>query len=404
MMGDDFGASTSSAAADELHRGICLAAVGEPAAVLTMYDALSVWTDGCSGYDVLCEIGSFSVDGVSGAYVDGASQKRYLRLPISRCPGWDLNTANEDAVLRNRLSSLPSPGLLHWVIFNKDKVAARSSREDIPSSVQGMHSPRTDFVCGRQVLAKVLCTPFAEKIGWRLVACRHRGIVYIHPIRPNTEVKQPLNDSPNWKPDRMRDYANRFCRLMTTSDPGASAEEGEVCREDDAYNVVLRCQLGLHSIVLGAEVKAVDPSVQCEPGSTAGYVELKTNRKHYNKTQRNKFYKQKLIRWWAHCRLAGVPRTLCGIRDDNGIVLYIREIDVMKMPEMARGHWSDDVCMNFCNRLLSFIKENVEGDDGRTAYLFEYTPSSREVACKRLPDPENIYGIPDWFIEAFEDC
>ncbi|XP_065297580.1 decapping and exoribonuclease protein-like [Dermacentor albipictus] len=259
MIGGNFGAPAGSAAADTPHHGLWLTAVGETTAVSTVYDALSVCTEDCSGYDVLCEIGSFSVDGVSCAYVDGAVKKRYLRFPTSWCPRWDLKTENEDAVLRNRLSSLPSPGLLHWVIRNKDKVGTRSTNEDVPSSVQGMRSPHTDFVCGRHVLAKVLCTPFAEKVGWWLVACRHLGIVYIHPIRPNKEAKQPLNDSPNWKPDRMRDYANRFYRLMTTSEPGTSAEGGEVCREDDAYNVVLRCQLGSHSIVLGAEVKAVDP-------------------------------------------------------------------------------------------------------------------------------------------------
>lgn len=403
MIGGDFGASAGSAAADALHRGIGVVPAGEPAAVLTVYDALSVWTDDCLEYGVPYEIGNFSVQGEGCEYVDGAAQKKYLRLPIPSSPEWDLKTANEEAMLRNTAYLPPSPWLLQWVIRNKAKVGTRSSGEERPSSVHETQSPRTDFICGRHALTMVLCTPFAVRIGWRLVACRHRGILYIHPIRQRKELKRPPNDSPKRKLYPMRNSGTRFQRLMTTNHPGASPEEDEVVREGDAYNVVLRCQLGSHSIVLGAEVKAVDPSVQCEPGSTAGYVEFKTNRKHHNQLQRNKFYTYKLIQWWAHCRLAGIPRALCGFRDDNGIVLYIKEYDVMKMPEVAKGQWSEVICMKFCNELLSFIKENVEGDDGRTAYVFEYLPSSRKVTCKRLPDPDNLYGLPDWFIEAFED-
>ncbi|XP_075553495.1 decapping and exoribonuclease protein-like [Dermacentor variabilis] len=190
--------------------------------------------------------------------------------------------------------------------------------------------------------------------------------------------------------------------LSDADEAGAAPKENEVVRESDAYNVVLRCQLGSHSIVLGAEVKAVDPSVQCEPGSTAGYVEFKTCGDNFKKAQRYKFYRHALLRWWAHCRLAGSPKAFCGFRNESGIVFSVKEFDVMRMPEKAAGKWSEDICMKFCDQLLSFIKRHVEENDGRNAYIFEYVPTSGEVVCKRLTDPGNLYGLPDWFLEAFE--
>ncbi|KAH8009309.1 hypothetical protein HPB51_014445 [Rhipicephalus microplus] len=60
--------------------------------------------------------------------------------------------------------------------------------------------------------------------------------------------------------------------------PEAAADDDEEIAEKESYNVVLRSKLGSHSIVLAAHVKAVDPSIESEPGSTAGYVEFKLTR------------------------------------------------------------------------------------------------------------------------------
>ncbi|KAH7938172.1 hypothetical protein HPB49_021258 [Dermacentor silvarum] len=210
--------------------------------------------------------------------------------------------------------------------------------------------------------------------------------------------------------DRSRYAVDCFLILSGTmsppqrTEPGVDHQEDGLLREGDGYDTVLLCQLGSHSIVMGGEVKAVDPSVECKLGSTAGYVEFKTNHVLSTEWHQRRFHEHKLLRWWALSRLGGVPKGFCGFRDDNGIVLDIQRFDVLNMPGMAKGLWSEEVCMRFCNQLLSFIKEHVEGNDGRTVYHFEYVPSSREIVCKRLTNPTKLYRLPDWFLEAFEDC
>ncbi|XP_075551169.1 decapping and exoribonuclease protein-like isoform X2 [Dermacentor variabilis] len=339
---------------------------------MTVREALS-WRHGdCPKYCAPCEIGHFTTqaEGEQYEYVDGAVAKRFLRARIPWRPMLNLNTGYEKAVRIKWESVARRETLLRWVILNKDKVGICSSDE--------------------------LAPPLETK--------RHKGIVYLHEHPTMEEVHRSLKERGDWKLDRMTYWGSRFHRSMTSTEPGVDPKEDELLREGDGYNTVLHCQLGSHSIVMGGEVKAVDPSVECKLGSTAGYVEFKTNRTLTTESQHRNFYECKLRRWWAQSRLGGVPKGLCGFRDDNGIVVRIQQFDVINMPDMAEGLWSEDVCMLFCNQLLSFIKEHVEGNDGRTVYHFEYVPSSREIICKHLTNPAKLYRLPDWFLEAFEDC
>ncbi|XP_075550444.1 decapping and exoribonuclease protein-like [Dermacentor variabilis] len=386
----------------------CVVPAGENVAALNVRDAVSSPSGDCPRYDVLCEVGHYSVRGEREEfeYIDGAALKRYLLTPIPWESMLNLNIGYTEAVRVNWITGklAPTESLLRWVLLNRDKVVARSSNEEAPSSGLERKSMSTDFICNRRCLKEIMCTPFEEKIAWRLVACRHQGIVYIHDHPTQAEVHKCLKERGNKKLERSKYWGVKFHRSMTTTDPEVVPDEDELVREGDTYNAVLRGQLGSHSLLMATEVKAVDPSVKCESGSTAGYVEFKTNRILSPPWHRSNFYRHKLLSWWAQSRLGGVPRALCGFRDDEGWLMHIKEFDVMTMPDKAEGQWSEDVCMQFCDRLLSFIKEHVEGDDGRTVYCFEYVPSSCEVICTRLTDPGKLFALPDWFLEAFEGC
>lgn len=395
-----------SSAVDARYHKWCVVPAGEHIAALNVRDAVSSESGDCPRYDAPCEVGHYSLlgEGEEFEYVDGAAAKRYLRTPVPSEPMLNLNKGYANAVRISRISMAPRESVLRWVILNKDKVVKCSSNEEAPSSGPETKSVSTDFICHRRCLTVPMCTPFNEENSWRLTACRHRGIVYIHDHPTKDEIDEYIKERGIKNLDRMMYWGVKFHRIMTTPEPGVGPEEDELVREGDTYNAVLRGQLGSHSLLMATEVKAVDPSVKCESDSTAGYVEFKTNRKCSTAWHHSKFCKHKLLSCWAQSRLAGVPRALCGFRDDEGWLVDIKEFDVMTIPDKAEGQWSEDVCMRFCDRLLSFIKEHVKGDDGRTVYFFEYLPSSREITCTRLTDPGKLYALPDWFLEAFEGC
>ncbi|XP_049527990.1 uncharacterized protein LOC119462446 [Dermacentor silvarum] len=394
----DAGCGTSETA-DAVHRvkySPCrVLPAGEHVASITVRDALAEWNDDSAGYGVPCEIGHFSVQGERREYVDGACSPLYLHVPVPWGPFWNLDSGYENAQRRVREYMPPTHDLLRWVIRNKDKVVT-------PSSAWETQSPSTDFICDLQILKVLLSTPFQEKLPWQIVACRRGGLLYMYyaPMKG----QQLLNNSRVLKKNRQRYWRRNFYYRLTTTEPGAAPEEDDVAGEGNSYNVVLRCQLGPHSIVLGADTKAVDISVQCDPGSTAGYVAMKTCGERKTTAQQMSFCRNTLLGMWALARLAGAPKVLCGFIDDDGILFSILNYDVSTIPEMAKGQWSEVIVMKFGQEMLSFIKEHVKENDERSVYLFEYVPSSREVVCKRLTDPGSRYGFPDWFLAGFEGC
>ncbi|KAH8038892.1 hypothetical protein HPB51_003914 [Rhipicephalus microplus] len=125
-----------------------------------------------------------------------------------------------------------------------------------------------------------------------MVASRHRGVIYLRVHSTKKEVHEYLKRrKDNCYVDRMTYWAIKFRRIMSTTEPWVASEEGDVVREGDSYNTVLRGQIGMHTFVISGEVKAVDPSVLCEPGSTASYVEFKTNRVFSAGSHRLNFHK-----------------------------------------------------------------------------------------------------------------
>ncbi|XP_037276340.2 decapping and exoribonuclease protein isoform X5 [Rhipicephalus microplus] len=389
----------SSTAMDPRYHVFCGDPAGEEVAAMSVCEAFSSRRDDTPRYALPREIGHYSLlqDGEDFKFVDGDGAKRYLRRQIPFCPMWNLNDGYAKTPHVNWISLTPAECLLRWIIRNKDKAVTLSTSEGQSERV------RTDFVGHRLCLCVLMCTPYDKTTAWRMVASRHRGVIYLRVHPTKTEVHEYLKGrKDNCFVDRTTYWGIKFHRIMSPTEPCVAPEEGELVREGDSYNTVLRGQIGMHTFVISGEVKAVDPSVQCEPGSTASYVEFKTNRVFSAESHRLNFLKHKLLSWWAKSRIGGVPRGLCGFRDDNGIVRHIQEFDVSKMPGKAKGLWSEDVCMQFLDDALNFIRQHVEGDDGRTVYLFTYEPSFYQITCKRLVDPGKLYSLPDWFLKSIE--
>ena len=83
------------------------------------------------------------------------------------------------------------------------------------------------------------------------------------------------------------------------------------------------------------------------------YVELKTSRVIY--TDRNKasfkryvcinanynavfisICRHKLMKWWAQSFLVGIPKIVCGFRDNEGIVQHIQHFKTVDIPRESQ--------------------------------------------------------------------
>ena len=84
--------------------------------------------------------------------------------------------------------------MLKWIKIYKGRFAVGGDK----SSGQKINSLNTDFgnlilsnqvssqqlialaVCFRGLLTQLMCTPYENREGWRVLAVRHRGTIYLH--------------------------------------------------------------------------------------------------------------------------------------------------------------------------------------------------------------------------------
>ncbi|KAH9382018.1 hypothetical protein HPB48_015307 [Haemaphysalis longicornis] len=336
---------------------------GDCVAVLSVREAVSQSTGRFPTYCEPREVGCFSMVGEQPCWVDGAAMLKYLRMPSSPDQlRWDLNRGYETAVRWDLLKGKKIHNLLRWLAYQASNPAAEPGPErpfvQAPPLQQSLLAD-TDFVCGRGTLARIACTPYDKRNDWRLVACRHRGTIFLCSSLTDAYRQLRLDDKADPERDRPAYWGYKFEQFMAAS-----------------------------------ETSDTDGS-----SSTAGYIELKTL---CPERQAHSFHRFKLLRWWAQSFFAGTPQVICGFRDKQGIVHFVKEFNVREMPRDCKGLWSDAVCLNFTDQVLSFIKRHVNEDNPEEFYVFQYVPSSDKVVCTHLTEPGEFAFMPTWYLEPHD--
>lgn len=55
--------------------------------------------------------------------------------------------------------------------------------------------------------------------------------------------------------------------------------------------------------------------------------------------------------------------------------------------------------MNFLNKFLDFVKNNVHVDDPETVYKFERQPNGGDITCTYLGKDSEWAFLPKWYYE-----
>ena len=104
--------------------------------------------------------------------------------------------------------------------------------------------------------------------------------------------------------------------------------------------------------------------------------------------------------------MIGIPRIIVRFRDDNGFVKHLKEYKTLEIPRMVRGKrnmWVSivirrpaihmkllknvglllfkdaNVCLNFANSFLSWLRVVIAEDDPRASYLIRFKEPFREI-------------------------
>ncbi|XP_065066252.1 decapping and exoribonuclease protein-like [Rhopilema esculentum] len=346
----------------------------------------------CPFFRQPAEFGAFSLD-IDRKYMNTNEKMREYVPSVKRDPQFDLNVGFKTLTARDEDVQERLDHLLQWVDLHRDRF--KLSTDSHPVSLH------TDFLTWRGHLVKILLTPYEKREPWRMDACKHNGTIFISEVETEEKRVQRLKQSERQK--EMCYWGYKFEDYMTKPLSGNKATEKcskNVTNNCEAYCSVVRTRMSSHSLVFGAEVDCctlTDGKVK-GPGS---YVELKTTRILDNPRQARNFANFKLIKFWAQSFLAGVPKVVCGMRDDNGIVRKIKNYVTLDIPDIALregARWKPAVCLNFLDQFLQWMKEKVVDDDHNVVYSFRYQEPFHVIEMKRLPYGEECF-LPDWFLK-----
>ncbi|XP_070580799.1 decapping and exoribonuclease protein-like [Ptychodera flava] len=403
------------------------------------------------------EIGHFSIDANRAFFNDDRQLKYYFPPKDPRRIDFDLRKGYDIFIKKNEDHKDRLDLLLKWILANRDKFELHSkshnsssgkdekSEEDakeegnsrtkqsdgqsIEEKTQGTqenaqgtkedeervqkeedeekvqkeernqktYNLNTDFVTWRGHLTKILCTPYENRDGWLMAVSLYNGTYYMSEVE--TEEAKQQRESMTDKHKEMTYWGVKFEQYVTSVDGETSPDTEEAVNNIDGYCAVVRTRLNSHSLVFSGEVDCCESP---KHRTQSGYIELKTSREMDTDRQYRNFKRFKLLKWWAQSFLPGVPRIICGFRDDDGRVVRLQNYDTLKIPDLCKADynsWNPAVCFTFCDKFLSFVKSVVKRDDPRVVYLFEWNPTSAMVTFTVHEEPEHCF-LREWYLDS----
>ncbi|KAG0176423.1 Dom-3 Z [Apophysomyces sp. BC1034] len=192
-----------------------------------------------------------------------------------------------------------------------------------------------------------------------------------------TDQKRNWENNKSERQDLMAYWGYKFESLCTASTPKPEDTELQQRITDSAntnvqYCIVVKTKLGKTSLIMGAEVDCIEGTKPPRNGNPLKhYIELKTSRTMLTNRHQYSFERYKLLKFWAQSFLVGVLRVICGFRDEDGRIDSLKTFKTLEIPRKVRGKsamWNPEVCMNFANDVLEWIRSAIEKDDPAVTY------------------------------------
>ncbi|KAK7093405.1 decapping and exoribonuclease protein-like [Littorina saxatilis] len=338
------------------------------------------------------ETGRFSQDHERNFHHD-RRQLRYYIKPTKSDPCFDLRQGYTSRIRKDESVKEYLDDMLRWVMMNKEKFMLQSDKNQLDAK-EGIDSLHTDFVCWRGLLTRLMCTPYENKDDWKIAVTKFRGTYFLCEFE--TERKKQREEQMTQQQDEMSYWGWKFEQYVTADKPNGRPDTDRPVNNNEGFCSVVRSRLHSHSLVFGGEVDGVDSSI---PGDNK-YLELKTSRIMQARRQEQNFRRFKLIKWWAQSFLLGITKIIAGFRDDDGIVHSLEEYQTQKIPSLTKdihNPWQPNVCFNFLEQVLGFIKETVTTDDPKMVHLLTWSPG-KDLECRCLGRDSSYVFLPDWFL------
>ncbi|KAJ2036323.1 decapping endonuclease targeting mRNA [Coemansia sp. S16] len=251
-----------------------------------------------------------------------------------------------------------------------------------------------DFVMYRGMLTRIFVTPYSTRDSWAMNATKVGNTIYVEDASKSVEDREDRTEFHL----KMMYSGYRFETMCVLDKPPQQLKRdgqldsallsraNSVVDTNREYCSVFKTRLGNHSIISGAEVDCIDQ----EKPSTAPnrvYRELKTSGILDNHRKVESFERHKLLKFWAQSFIAGIPMVTVGFRDNDGILRSVEDFRTQDIPRLVKHNqsmWQPNVCMNFADQVLQFIKDCVVDEGPEVQFRIAFDSGSQEIQISAL--------------------
>lgn len=215
--------------------------------------------------------------------------------------------------------------------------------------------PRAEIITWRGVLTRILATPFDTQAEWSMYGTVRNGVIYIE------EERLPQDQSP--KSQMCTYWGHKFetlCMVDWRTDlrylcPLSKRRE-EPVNTNEEFGIVVKARLGDHRFVLGAEVDGLNETGQ-------QYIELKTSKQRTSQSD-ERFFREKLLKYWIQSYLVDVPNVIVGFRSRSGWVKELQTFKIADIPRYVRGtvKWDPNAVLLMGDQFFTWLKSQVAAD------------------------------------------
>ncbi|KAJ6145169.1 dom-3 Z [Penicillium chermesinum] len=253
---------------------------------------------------------------------------------------------------------------------------------------------KTDIITWRGMMTKILAAPYDMMNGFEMNATCFQDTIFIEENNAHKNQQKENQRNQRMPPgmasqERMMYWGYKFEALSVLRQPwdAVSREEiegrqNEVVNNSAQYCSVVKTGIGSIRMILGGEVDAV---WDCKPERKEDpihWVELKTSAEIRNERDMFK-YERKLLKFWAQSFLLGVPTIIVGMRDQDGIVRRLEQLDTASIPtkvkRVGKASWDGNICINFAAAFLQWLKQTINKDGIWRIRKLEKSPKDRSI-------------------------
>ncbi|XP_076657938.1 decapping and exoribonuclease protein-like isoform X1 [Halictus rubicundus] len=339
-------------------------------------------------------VGSYSING-DNDYCSDLSQLKYYKEPKNVYFNLD---DNPPTISNSELENEKLDFLLRWMSENFDQLKVHHSSNPTERWLE------PEIVCYRGLLTTLFSTPYDTE-GWIVCASKFKGTIYLCGFDSDAK-KLRVSRETNYQ-KKCSSWGRKFEQYMLADSPFEDPDLSIPLNGNGYLCCMFKSAFGGTALLYGAEIDGIRSShriTDTSIGKDIELIELKTislraiTRHGYIKYNRA----NSILKWWLQSYLVGIPRIVCGCRNDNGVVTEIREYKLTRLEEGFKNCWDFETCSSFLTAFLERMKATVVRDYSECIYKFTYHPERKTIKVDELkPTPDLEYTFLHlWYIDA----